>query len=670
MSYQFGVCTFCGTGCGHFLKTAGDVIEGVYPAEKHPVSKGRLCVRGWHIHELLRNSDRLTQPLIRVDDELVETSYENALSFLSDRIKKAKPDPVSDIGFLASPRSSNEEQYLLMRIARQVLGTGNISLDSEGWQQSSLEVINEGTGFPGMTGSAEEIDKTDFIMVVDFDITRQNPIIGSEIHLAAMAGTKVVTVDSRQTQIAKLSSDFLQVRPGSTEILMGALARIIIDEELVDLKKIKSSVSEYEQFKKAATKLELSAAIEKTGIEETVLRETARSLAKAESGMVFFPTGISGITPATVKMIFNLFLLAGKVGTPASGVNPVPGINNLQGGIDMGAVPNRLTGFQDVRDSKVIDKFQDAWGGEFCADPGQPIYELIKKHPKLLFVVDHDEGIIKNADDISKSDTVVYIGAYNNPFTKLADIVLPITPYVETAGTYTTTGRRVQLSTQKLKPTGGVKPGWEVLQMIAASQGHEWKYENPAEIMLEIASLTPNYKGISHDRLRSLIGGIQWPCNDEYPNGCKSFDSSKAKQVLKFVAVGNDPTPVEPTEDFPWLLMVGKAMHFWHQNNLMKKTFIPNREFNAELLLYPNGFVEVSREDAEKLEIRNGWNVNVVSPSGSVEVKVKVSGDVKSGTAYMPYFVKDMVSQFLLQHKQSLELGENASVPVRIEAIR
>ena len=134
--------------------------------------------------------------------------------------------------------------------------------------------------------------------------------------------------------------------------------------------------------------------------------------------------------------------------------------------------------------------------------------------------------------------------------------------------------------------------------------------------------------------------------------------------------MGNDPTPVEPTEDFPWLLMVGKAMHFWHQNNLMKKTFIPNREFNAELLLYPNGFVEVSREDAEKLEIRNGWNVNVVSPSGSVEVKVKVSGDVKSGTAYMPYFVKDMVSQFLLQHKQSLELGENASVPVRIEAIR
>ena len=102
----------------------------------------------------------------------------------------------------------------------------------------------------------------------------------------------------------------------------------------------------------------------------------------------------------------------------------------------------------------------------------------------------------------------------------------------------------------------------------------------------------------------------------------------------------------------------------------MKKTFIPKREYNAELLLYPNGYVEICQEDADQLEIRNGWNVNVVSPSGSIQVKAKISKDVKAGTAYMPYFVKDMISDFLLQHKQSLELGENASIPVRIEAIR
>jgi len=670
MSYQYGVCTFCGTGCGHFLKIAGDTIEGVYPAVNHPVSKGRLCVRGWNIHELLKTSERQKKPLIRSNEKLEETTYEGAISFLNDRIRKARLNPETEIGFLASPRSSNEEQYLLMRLAREVFKTGNISLDSEGWQQSSLEIINEGTGFPGMTGAVEDIDKTDFIMVVDFDITRQNPIIGSEIHKAAMKGKKVITVDSRRTQIAKLSSNFLQVMPGSTEMLMAALSRIIIDEEMVDLTKVKSSISDFSQFKNELNSVDIETVSEKTGIAIASIRETARALADADSGMVFFPTGISGITPGTVKMIFNLFLLAGKVGSPASGVNPVPGINNLQGGIDMGAVPNRLTGFQDVRDIATIDKFQKTWGSEFCADPGKSVYNLLQEKPKLLFVVDHDEGIIKNAEEIRQVDTVVYLGAYENPFTELADIVLPIASYIEGDGTVTTTGRRVQLSRQKIKPAEGVKPGWEVLSMIAAGQGHGWTYSSPAEIMDEIASLTPNYQGISHERLDAIIGGIQWPCNENNPDGCKCFDSSKSSQEMKFIATDGKYEAPEPVEDYPCLLMVGKAMHFWHQNNLMKKTFIPKREYNAELLLYPNGYVEICQEDADQLEIRNGWNVNVVSPSGSIQVKAKISTDVKAGTAYMPYFVKDMISDFLLQHKQSLELGENASIPVRIAAIR
>lgn len=669
MSYQFGVCTFCGTGCGHYLKTAGDRIEGVYPAQGHPVSKGRLCVRGWHVHELLRTSERQTKSLVRMNGKLEETTYEGAVSFLADRLKQSKIDPSRDIGVLASPRSSNEEQYLLMRLARQVLKTGNISVDSEGWQQSSLEIINEGTGFPGMTGSVADVANTDLVMVVDFDITRQNPIIGSEIHLAAMEGKKVITVDSRRTQMAKLSSEFLQVRPGSTEILMAALARIVIEDELVDLTKVKATVSDFARLKQELESLDIETASEKTGIAKETLLATARELAESKSGMVFFPTGISGITPGTVKMIFNLFLLCGKVGTPHSGVNPIPGITNLQGALDMGLAPNRLTGFQNVRDIETIEKFKQAWQGEFYAEIGKPVYDLLQDGPRLLFVVDHDEGFIRNAEEISRVDTVVYLGAFKNSFSDLADVVLPVATYVETEGTCTTSGRRIQYSGRKVNPIDGVRPGWEVIKMIAAGLGQEWGYSSPSAIMDEIASVTPSYQGISHDRLKALTGGLQWPCNDEYPDGCRSFDAERAGQELKFIPTDGNFRAPEAEEEYPWLLMAGKAMHFWHLNNLMKKTFIPNREFNAELLLYPKGFVEICSEDAEKLEVRNGWNVRVVSASGAVEVKAKVSGDVKPGTAYMPYFVKDMISQFLLPHKESLELGENASIPVRIEAV-
>ncbi len=231
MNQKPGVCTFCGTGCGHFIGVENNRIARVYPSQNHPVSKGRLCVRGWNIHELLDTPDRIKKPLIRSDGPFVEASCDEAVGRLIDSLKKYPPE---SIGFLASPRSSNEEQYLLMKLARSVFGTNNICLDSESGHRASLNVLHAGTGMAGMLGSIEEICGAEFILVAGIDITRQNPIIGSEIHMAARAGAMVVTMDSRRTQIARLSKKFLQVRPGANKLAVLALAKTIYEENLHD----------------------------------------------------------------------------------------------------------------------------------------------------------------------------------------------------------------------------------------------------------------------------------------------------------------------------------------------------------------------------------------------------------------------------------------------------
>ncbi|HDP80025.1 MAG TPA: hypothetical protein ENN21_04190 [Spirochaetes bacterium] len=663
-----GICTFCGTGCGHIVSVKDSAISQVFPSRNHPVSKGRLCVRGWNIHELLNTPERITKPMVRKNGSLVESSYDEAISALLENFKKHSPSAAAVLG---SPRSSNEEGYLLMKLARSVLGTGNISLDSESGHRNSLNVLHEGTGMAGMLGSIEEIGKAEFILVLGIDITRQNPIIGSEIHMAARSGATVVTMDSRRTQMARLSSRFLQIKPGTSKLALLAMARTLAEENLADRAFIDGHTEGYREFTRAFELMAETEVEQKTGVSINEIRTTARKLAAAKSAMVFFSSGISGLDADTIGYIYNLFLMAGQIGREGCGVNPVAGLNNLQGGYDMGVAPDLLTGFQKVSDPGAAKKFADAWGAGFYDGPGRPVYDLLADPStplRALLVADHDEGIIKYAEQIQKLDFVAYTGAFKNPFTELAHVVLPIASYIETDGTYTNTERRVQLSKQKTEPPRGVLPGWRLCGEIAGKAGTAWRYGSPSDVMDEIAKLTPAYAGISYAKLQARFG-IQWPCDAENPDGTRRFDLARVGRKLKFATVTDIFEVPAAKEDFPILLMAGKAQHFWHQNNLMKKTHIPMREYNATLMDYPEGYIEISGAAAKKAGVRDRWPIKVVSPHGEMRVAARVSEDVSDDTAYAPYFVQDMITRFLLGHTETLRQGEDATIPIRIEKV-
>jgi len=652
MSYQTGVCNFCGTGCGHLLKVNDGAVRGVFASPGHPVSRGRLCVRGWHIHELLATGDRITAPLVRKEGRFEPVSYDEAVAQAAERLSRYSGD---EIGFLASPRASNEDNFLMARLARDVFHTNNIGLASDQGHGAAADVLLEGAGMPAMLGTLTEIRKAGLILVVGADITRLNPIVGSEIHLAARNGADLVTLSSRRTQIAELSRKHLWLRPGTTKTALAALAKVMIRQGGHDTEFVRNRTEGYEAFVRSLETIDLDGIEAGTGLPLAEIEDLARRLSEARSAMAFFTSGIAGLDHASVALLYDLFLAAGKIGREGCGVNPVTGVCNIVGSYDVGAGARFLPGYRRAG----------------SPDPGQTPRELLAITPtplKAVVVADRDEEIVRHAAKIKGLECVVYIGAYANAFTDFAHIVLPAATFAEADGTYTNAERRIQLNRRKVDPPPGVLPAWRVYADIAVRRGAARTYASAEDVMADIAASVPAYSAVTYPKLEKGFG-LQWPCDAAHPEGTPRLSVEEISGKLKFVPAAADFRAPAASEAFPLLLMAGKANYFWHTNNIMKKTHIPKREYNALLLLYPKGFVEVAAADAAKIGVRDRRPVNVVSAGGSMRVAVRVSADVKPGTVYVPYFIEDMVPGFLNAFGAAVDEDQDSVIPVRIEKV-
>lgn len=670
MPYYRGICNFCGTGCGHLLRVEDNRVRGVYPLPGHPLSRGRLCVRGWHIHELLQTEDRIITCRVKEKNSWKEVKLEEAIGYLAEKLSRYSG---WEVGFLGSPRSSNEDNYLFGKFARAVMKSNLLSLTSDAGQEESTLVLLEGTGWPAALGSLERLRQADYILVVGGDLTRQNPIVASEIHYAARVGARLVTISPRETQMARLSRLHLRPRPGTTRLLLQALSRMLLDEGLIEEDYLRNHTKNHGDFLAAIAAVEPEQIEVATGIELRVLREEARRLSEARSAYAFYPTGIQSLDRNTIAAIFNLFLLAGKVGKPGCGINPVTGISNLLGSYDMGLSPLLLPGYSPISDEASLQRLEKLWGCRLNLEPGKSVSESLAQNTRMraLLVVDHDEEIIRNLKKIENLELVVYFGAYENPFARLADVVFPLTTYAEADGTYTNSERRVQLNEKKVEPSGEAQPLWQIMTLLAGAMGHRWNYSSAAEVMAEISQVVPQYSGITYDKLR-IRPGLKWPCDQDHPEGTDCLLIDELSRPLKFV-LESEPVQtrevLKAEEGYPFKLVVGRSNYFWHQNSIMKKTFIPRREYNALLLLYPGGFVEISSEDARKLNLREKQSVRILATNAELRLAVRISDDVCPGMLYVPYFVEEMIPEFLHRQVSDLEKNEEFYLPVRLEKV-
>lgn len=667
MSFQTGVCNFCGTGCGHVLNVEDGAIRGVFPSSAHPVGRGRLCGRGWHIHELLNTEDRIDRPRLRKDGVLTAVSWDEALDFTAGCLAGYAGN---EIAFWASPRSSNEDVYALVRLARGVFRSPNISVLSDNWYRTTAGVLRDGTGRPGAPGTIADIRPADFILVVGTDLTRQNPIIASDVHFAARGGADVVTLSTRVTQMAKLSGTHLQNKPGTKKIVLAAMAKVLCDVLPPGAEAAREEG--FEAFRKCLEGLRLEDVETLTGLPLGTIRDVAGRLAAASRAVVLFSTGITGLNRETTALVYNLFLAAGKLGREGCSLLPAVGVANLVGANDMGAAPDTLPGWRSLPDEDAAAAFTRCWGGEINAGRGRSVESLLADPSsglKALVVVDHDPEIELLGDRIKSLEFVLYLGSYANPFMDKAQAVFPTTSYAEEDGTYTNTERRIQLNRKKTEPRFEARPAWRIFADLAARRGPAWPYRASSDIQEEISRMIPEYGAATYSNLEVRFGGLQWPADAAHPQGRPRFGSDADDRKPRFVSIGGSFYPAAAPENFPFRLMAGKSYYYWHQNSAMKKTFIPRREYNALLLLYPQGLVEIHPEDAAALGLRDKRPVRVVSPRGTMTPQARVTDEVPRGTVYAPYFVGAMISDFLLSHIDAVEYGEDAVIPVRLEKV-
>ncbi|MFQ6122719.1 MAG: formate dehydrogenase subunit alpha, partial [Dehalococcoidales bacterium] len=514
-------CPYCGVGCQMNLGIKDERVIRVSGDRDNEVNRGRLCVKGrFGVAEFIRHPERLTNPLMRQNGKLAEVTWDEALNEVASRLGRYQPD---EIAVISSAKCTNEENYVIQKLARAVLGTQNIDHCARLCHSPSVAGLVQSFGSGAMTNSISDISDAGCILAIGTNTTETHPVIGWEVRKAARKGAKLIVANPREIELVPDAELWLQHHPGTDVALIMGMCRVIVDEELFDSSFITERCENFEAFKESLKGFDLNFVEQTTGVPEELIVEAARMYATNSPAAILYAMGITQHSHGTdnVIAIANLAMLTGNVGKPGSGVNPLRGQNNVQGACDMGALPNVYPGYQAVSNSAIKEKFETAWDCSLPAQPGLTITEIIEaaynEQIKAIYIMGENpvlsEPEAKHAEEaLQKLEFLVVQDIFLTETAKLAHVVLPGVTFAEKDGTFTNTERRVQRVRQAIEPVGNAKPDWWITCRIAQKmgKGNGFNFASPSQIMEEIAQLTPSYGGISYRRLEK--DGLQWPC--------------------------------------------------------------------------------------------------------------------------------------------------------------
>lgn len=647
-------CPFCGCGCGLHLESENGMIVGSYPSRNHPVSKGALCVKGWNAYEFINKLDRLKVPLIKSDGGFKEVSWNRALGMVSKRLLeiKEKHGPAA-LGFLSSAKATNEENFLMMKLARAVFKTNNVDHCARLCHASTVVGLAATFGSGAMTNSISEFEDADLFLVTGSDTTEQHPLIGSRIINAVNdKGARLIVVDPRKIELAKYATIYMAQDNGTDVAWINGMMNVIIKEGLYDQKYIEERTENFEELKRTVEQYTAGYVEKITKIPRDSLIQAARLYAESKKAMIVYSMGITQHTTGVdnVKSLANLAMLTGHVGFASTGVNPLRGQNNVQGACDLGALPNVFSGYQDVKDDAVRAKFEKAWQVEnLPPKPGLTVTEIFKKAQegkiKGLYIMgenpvisDPDSNNVRKA--LQNLEFLVVQELFLSDTAQYADVILPAGSFAEKDGTFTNTERRVERIRKAIEPVGEAKTDWEILSEIARRCGYNgMDYSHPSQIMDEIAQLTPIYGGISYDRLDPF--GLQWPCPSENHPGTTYLHKDKfAKGKGTFMPCAYAAADELPDNEYNFVLSTGRIYWHWHTGTMTRRISTLDREV-------PAGYVEINPKDAEKLKIKKGSRVKVSSRRGEIETSALVTEKVKEGSVFVPFHFSEAAANVL-----------------------
>ena len=657
-------CPYCGVGCSIYLGIRGQKIVKVRGDEQSPVNQGGLCVKGRYGLDFVNHPDRLTRPLIRreeapknisqsdISQVFREASWDEALERVAQGLDRVRdlhgPDA---IGVLSSAKCTNEENYVIQKFARAVLGTNNVDHCARLCHASTVAAALAAFGDGAMSNSISDVDHAEVLFVIGSNTTECHPIIGRRIKQAIRSnGTKLIVADPRAIELSEMAEIHLSHLPGTDVALLNAMMRHIVEEGLWDKTFVEERCEDSGPFLESLDPYTPEAVEEITGVPGEKIRQSALLFGRAESAMVLYGMGITQHTTGTdnVKAVANLLMLTGNLGRAGTGFSPLRGQNNVQGACDMGALPNVFPGYQRVDNPEVRARFEEAWGRTLDGRPGRTLIDMFQDaHEgkiKAMYIVGENpmlsEADLKYARKaVARLDLLVVQDLFLTETAQLADVVLPAASFAEKDGTFTNTERRVQRVCKAIEPPGESRTDWEIIMDIATRLGYSMAYGSSVDILDEIAQLTPIYGGIHNDRLEN--GGLQWPCWDRGHPGTLTLHEGKFTRGRgKFHVIHDSPPAELPSSEYPIMLTTGRILEHWHTGSMSHRS----RVLEA---LAPESRVEISPMDADRLGIEEGDIISLSSRRGKVRTRAKRSDRIRTGQAFMPFHWGDAPANLL-----------------------
>lgn len=513
-----------------------------------------------------------------------------------------------------------------------------------------------------MTNSIPEFDDTDCFLITGSNTTEGHPLIATHIMRAKKRGAKIIVVDPRTTQIARMADIYLKQRPGTDVAWLNGMMHVIIAEGLQNQEFVDSRTEGFEELKAAVADYTPERVEAITGIPADDLVRAARLYAQAGKSAILYTMGITQHTTGVdnVLSVANLSMLTGQIGRPGTGVNPLRGQNNVQGACDMGGLPNVYTGYQPVINQAAHDKFEQAWGATSPLKVGLTVDGMLegahKGTIKALYIMgenpmvsDPDLHHVQTA--LEECEFLVVQDIFPTETAQLADVVLPGVSFAEKDGTFSNTERRVQLVRQAIAPLGNARQDWQIIadlgKRMGALRGMEsaapyagWDYTSPSAIMSEINALTPSYAGITYERLEQL-GTLQWPVpNTEHPGTPFLHKDKFARGLGHFTPVAFKEPAELPDADYPLTLTTGRTMFHYHTGSMTRRS----EKLDHEV---PEGYVEISPEDAIQLGLGKSARVRVTSRRGMIETKVWITRRVPPGLVFIPFHFAEAAANVL-----------------------
>ena len=680
------ICPYCGVGCSIYLGLRGNEIISVRGDRESPVNKGGLCVKGRFGFDFVNHPDRLTKPLIRKEgkgkdiavngnfkDIFREATWEEAIGVVAEKLAKTKTENGPDsLGVLSSAKFTNEENYLVQKFARAVIGTNNVNHCARLCHASTVAAAALCFGDGAMSNSISDFTKADMLFVIGSNTTDCHPIIGRYVLQAVKSGkTKLIVADPRITLLAKKAAVHMRQKPGSDVALLNAMMHVIIEEGLHDKEFIQGRTMGFEDVAAAVKKYTPEMAEEITGVPVADIIAAARLFAGAERAAILYGMGITQHTTGTdnVKSVASLLMMTGNIGTEGTGFSPLRGQNNVQGACDMGALPNVLPGYQQVANAEARQKFEKAWSCKIKDKPGLPMTEMMNSAArgeiKAMYIVG-ENPILSEPDSghthraLQNLDFLVVQDIFPTETAVLADVILPAAAFAEKDGTFTSTERRVQKVNAAVTPPGEAKQDWQIVSMLAEKMGYSFPYKSVREINEEMTSLTPIYGGIKIDRLDACYG-LQWPCRDVNDPGTSTLHRDKFSCGLgKFFAVEYKPPAESISPEYPLVLTTGRILEHYHTGSMSRRSKVLNG-------IQPNGGIDISPDDAEKLGIEDGDILAISSARGRIKAPANITDAVPPGLAFMAFHWKEAPANVLT----NAALDPVAKIPeFKVSAIR